>query len=81
MIFLEKSLYDWVWAVVFAFAGFAVFADPYVVKLLHGLLDDLRSIRQDACLEVALIAALHADAGAREVSATDISQSNTSILK
>lgn len=41
MIFLEKNLYDRVWAVVFAFAGFAVLADPNVIKLFHGLLDDL----------------------------------------
>ena len=72
MIFLEKNLYDGVWAVVFALAGFAVFAHPDVVELLHGLLDDLWNIGQDARLEIALIAALHADAGSREVSAADI---------
>ena len=49
-----------------------MFADPNVIKLFHGQLDDLRIIGQDACLEVALIAALHADACPREVSATDI---------
>lgn len=72
MIFLEKNLYDRVWAVVFALTGFAVLADPNVVKLLHGLLDNLRIIGQDASLEVALIAALHADACPREVGAADI---------
>ncbi len=71
-IFLEKNLYDGIRAVVFALAGFAVFADPYVVELLHGLLDDLRIIGQDARFEVTLIAAFHADACPREVSATDI---------
>jgi hypothetical protein len=39
--FSRKNLYDGVWAVVLALTGFAVFAHPYVVKLLHGLLDDL----------------------------------------
>ncbi len=72
MIFLEKNLYDRVWAVVLSLACFAVLADPNVVKLLHGLLNDLWVIGQDACLEVSLIAALHADACTREVRATDI---------
>ena len=70
--FLEKNLYDRVWAVVFALTGFAVLAHPDVVKLLHGLLDDLWITGQDASLEVTLIAALHADASAREVSAADV---------
>ena len=60
--FSRKNLYDGVWAEVLAAAGFAVFADPDVVELLHGLLDDLRIIGKDAGFEVALIAALHADA-------------------
>ena len=64
--------HDGVWAVVLAFAGFAVFADPDVVELLHGMLDDLRIIGQDARLEVTLIATLHADACPREVCAADI---------
>lgn len=72
MIFLEKNLYDGVWAEVLAAASFAVLTHPDIVKLFHGLLDDLWLIGQDACLEVALIAALHADACTREVSATDI---------
>ena len=67
-----KNLYDGVWAEALALAGFAVLAHPDVVELLHGLLDDLRIIGQDACLKVTLIAALHADASAREVSATDV---------
>ena len=67
-----KNLYDGVWAEVLALAGFAVLAHPNVVKLLHGLLYDLRIIGQDACLEVTLIAALHANACPREVSAADI---------
>ena len=70
--FSRKNLYDGVWAVVLALTGFAVLADPNVVKLLHGLLDDLRIIGQDAGLEVALIAALHANACPGEVSAADI---------
>ena len=78
-----KNLYDGVWAEVFALTGFAVFAYPNVVKLLHGQLDDLWIIGQDARLEIAPIAALHADASTREVSAADVhsSQSKTSILK
>ena len=35
--FSRKNLYDGVWAVDFAFAGFAVLAYPNVVKLLHVL--------------------------------------------
>jgi hypothetical protein len=38
--FSRKNLYDGIWAVVFALAGFAVFAHPDVVELLHGLLDN-----------------------------------------
>ena len=49
-----------------------MFADPYVVKLLHGLFDDLWLIGQDAHLKVALVAALHADASPREVGAADV---------
>ena len=67
-----KNLYDGVWAEVLAFAGFAMLAHPNVIKLLHGLLDDLWNIGQDARLKVALIVALHADAGTREVSAADV---------
>ena len=70
--FSRKNLYDGVWAVVLALTGFAVLADPNVVKLLHGLLGDLRIIGKDAGFEDALIAALHTDAGTREVSATNI---------
>ena len=72
MDFSRKNLYDGVRAVVFTTAGFAVFAHPDVVELLHGLLDDLRIIGQDAGFEVTLIAALHANACPREVSAADI---------
>ena len=68
----RKKLYDGVWAVVFALAGFAVLAYPNIVKLLHGLLDDLWVIGQDASFEVTLIAALHANTGTREVCAADI---------
>ena len=67
-----KNLYDGVWAEVFALTGFAVLAHPDVVKLFHGLLDDLWLIGQDASLEVTLIAAFHANAGAREIGTADI---------
>ena len=70
--FSRKNLYDGVWAEVFTLAGFAVLAHPDVVKLLHGLLDDLRIIGKDARLEIALIATLHADACTREVGTADI---------
>lgn len=50
----------------------AVAACPHIVELLHGLLDNLWVIGQDARLEVALIAALHVDARPREVGAADI---------
>ena len=49
-----------------------MFADPHIIKLLHGLFDDLWLIGQDARLEVALVAALHADACPREVRAADV---------
>ena len=55
IIFLQKNLYDGVWAVVFALAGFAVLAHPDVVELLHGLLDDLWVIGQDASFEVSFL--------------------------
>ena len=67
-----KNLYDGVWAEVFALADFAVLAHPNIIELLHGSLDDLWVIGQDAGFEVTLIATLHADACPREVSAADI---------
>lgn len=53
-------------------ARLAVAACPHIVELLHGLLDNLWVIGQDARLEVTLIAALHADARPREVGAADV---------
>ena len=66
------TLYDRVGAEIFAFAIFAVTAYPYIVKLIHRLLNDLWLVCQDASLEVASRVCLHADAGTSEVSAADI---------
>lgn len=66
------TLYDRVGAEIFAFAIFAVTAYPYIVKLIHRLLNDLWLVSQYAGLEVASRVCLHADAGTCEVGAADI---------
>ena len=66
------TLYDRIWAEVFALAIFAVTPYPYIVKLIHCLLNNLWFVRQDASLEVTRRVGLHADAGTSEVGAADI---------
>lgn len=66
------TLYDRVETEIFAFAIFAVTAYPYIVKLIHRLLNDLWLVSQYAGLEVASRVCLHADAGTSEVGAADI---------
>ena len=66
------TLYDRVGAEIFAFAIFAVTAYPYIVKLIHRLLNDLWLVSQYAGLEVASRVCLHPDAGTSEVGAADI---------
>ena len=65
-------LYDRVGTEIFAFAIFAVTPYPYIVKLIHRLLNDLWLVSQYAGLEVASRVCLHADAGTSEVCAADI---------
>lgn len=66
------TLYDRVGAEVFAFAIFTVTPYPYIVKLIHCLLNNLWFVRQEASLEVACCVGFHADAGTSEVCAADI---------
>lgn len=59
-------------AEVSAFARFAELANPYVIKLVHGLLNDCRVISQYACLKIAFVFTLHANTGTCQVGAADI---------
>lgn len=52
--------------------GFTVPANPNVIELVHGLLNNCRIIGKDACLEIALVVRLHTDAGTSEVCTADI---------
>ena len=54
------------------FAGFAVFADPYIVELVHRLFHDFGLIGEDARFEVALAVGFHADARTRKIRTSDI---------
>jgi len=54
------------------FAGFAVFANPHVVELVHRLLHDFGVVGEDARLEVSLAIGFHTDTSAGEVRAADI---------
>lgn len=47
-------------------------AAPYAVELFHGGLHQIRSVGEDARLEVPTVAAFHADARAGEVGRTDV---------
>ena len=66
------TLYDRVGTEVFAFAIFTVTPYPYIVKLIHCLLNNLWFVSQYAGLEVACRVCLHADAGTSEVGAAYI---------
>jgi hypothetical protein len=59
-------------AEVSAFARFAELANPYVIKLVHGLFYYCRVISQYARLKVAFIFTLHTDTGTCKVGASDI---------
>ena len=59
-------------AEVSALALLAELANPYVIKLVHGLFNDCRLISQYACLKVAFVFTLHADTGTCKVGAADI---------
>lgn len=63
---------DWVATKGFAFAGFAVFAYPDGIELVHGLLHQFGIVGEDARFEVASAVAFHADACAGEVGAADV---------
>jgi hypothetical protein len=69
---LEKKSGDRVAAKGFPFAGLAVFAYPNRIELVHGLLNQLRVVGEDASLEIAGAIAFHADACAGEVGAADV---------
>lgn len=58
--------------VLFTAAGLAFEASPHGVKLVHRGFDQVGLVGEDAGLEVAGAAALHAEAGACEVGGTDI---------
>ncbi len=68
----RKRLRYRVGAELAAFAGFAVQSHPHAVELLDGLRHEGGVVGEDARLEVAGVLALHADARAGEVGATDI---------
>ena len=59
-------------AEVSALALLAELANPYVVKLVHGLFNDCRLISQYASFEIAFVFTLHADTGTCKVGAADI---------
>ena len=59
-------------AKILSSAGVAVGAAPYAVELIHGGLHQIRSVGEDARLEVPTVAAFHADARAGEVGRTDV---------
>ena len=67
-----QLLFDWVGAKVLAFAILAMVASPHIIELRHGLFDDDRVVGEDARFEVALVCGFHADAGTRQVRATNI---------
>ena len=54
-------------AEVFAFAILAMPANPYVIKLVHDLLDYYRVVGQYACLKVAFVFAFHSDTCACQI--------------
>lgn len=56
----------------FPFAGLAVLSYPYIIELVHGLLNQIGIVGEDSGLEVAGAVAFHADACAGEVGATDV---------
>ena len=58
---------------IFPFTSLAVLPNPNIIELIHGLLDQLWIVGEDASLEVAGAIAFHADACAGEVGAADIS--------
>ena len=59
-------------AEVSSFALLAELTNPYVIKLVHGLLNDCWVICQYACLEVSFVLTLHADTGSCQVGAANI---------
>ena len=73
MRILSKSC-DGVAAKVTAFAGFAVAANPDVVELVHGLLNQSGVIGEDASFEVAGVLPFHADTSTCEVGTADLGQ-------
>ena len=56
----------------FPFAGLAVLSYPYIIELVHGLLNQIGIVGEDSGLEVAGAVAFHADACAGEVGTTDV---------
>ena len=56
----------------FPFAGLAVLPNPNLIKLVHGLLNQLGIVGEDASFEVARSIAFHADACASKVGAADV---------
>ena len=70
--FLLLYCYDWVYTEGSAFASLAEFTYPYVIKLVHCLLNDCRGISQYACLEVTFVFAFHANTGTSKVCAANI---------
>ena len=63
----------WIPTKLLPFTILAVFAYPNIIKLVHGLLDQLGFVGKDAGLKVACTIAFHADACASEVGTADIS--------
>ena len=73
-VFFFKNSCNRVTAKGFSFAAGAVFAYPYGIKLVHGLLNQFRFVGEDARLKVAGAFSFHADACTSEVCAADVGQ-------
>lgn len=57
---------------IFPFTCLAVLPNPNIIELVHGLLDQLWIVGEDARFEVACAIAFHADACTGEVGAADV---------
>ena len=68
----QRGLCNWIGTEFTTFTGFAIPANPNIVELVHGLLNQFRIIGEDASLKVTGVLPFHPDACTSEIGTADV---------
>lgn len=69
----QRGLCDRIGTEFSPFTGFAMPANPHIIELVHGLLNQFEIVGKDARLKIASVLPFHPDACTSEIGAADVS--------